>query len=76
MIPKTENTTRQVYHADSPEDTSRITLEEAIKAASRAGIDMRMFELQFELGPYYGYISQTGSGSLVRGQSRRILLIL
>jgi len=26
------------------------------KAASRAGIDMQMFELRFEPGPYYGYI--------------------
>jgi len=68
-------TTRQVYRAGA-EGVSGITLEEASGAASRAGIDMRMFELRFELGPYYGYISQTGSGALVRGQSGRILLTL
>ena len=60
------NTTRQ----------TSITLEEARQAACRTGIDMRMFELRFEPGPYYGYISQTGSGSLLRGQSGRILLTL
>ncbi len=53
-----------------------MTLEEARKAASRQGIDMRMFELQFEPGPYYGYISQTGSGALVRAQNGRIILTL
>jgi len=66
---------RQVYRAGTG-GVSRITLEEASRAASRAGIDMRMFELRFEPGPYYGYISQTGSGALVRGQSGRILLTL
>lgn len=56
--------------------TGRMTLAEARAAALKCGIDMRMFELRFESGPHYGYISQTGSGSLVRGQTGRILLTL
>jgi RHS repeat-associated protein len=54
-----------------------ISLEQAAAAASRNGIDMRMFELQYEEGGgAYGYISQTGSGALIRGSSGRIALTL
>jgi len=53
-----------------------ILLQQAKAATSRQGIDMRVFELRFEHGFYYGYISQIGTGSLVRGESGRILLTL
>lgn len=59
------------------EGRAGISLEQAAAAASRNGIDMRMFELQYEEGAgAYGYISQTGSGALFRTSSGRIALTL
>ena len=37
---------------------------------------MRMFDLGYEPGPNFGFMSQTGSGALVRGAGGRIALTL
>lgn len=55
---------------------AKITLDEAAAAATRNGIDMRMFDLAYEPGPHFGFISQTGSGALWRSANGRIVLTL
>jgi RHS repeat-associated protein len=71
-----EGATR-IFRAGSEIGGSGISLDEAEAAATRNGLDMRMFELRHEAGGgAYGYISQTGSGALVRGSTGRILLTL
>jgi RHS repeat-associated protein len=68
--------------SNSTSEGSSISLEQAAAAASRQGIDMRMFELAYEAPgtsgyvEAFGYISQTGAGNLVRGGSGRFLLTL
>ena len=55
-----------------------ISLSEAIAAAECNGIDMRLFELAYEAGDFgdfgFGYISQTGGGAIIRGETGRIML--
>lgn len=54
-----------------------ISLEQAAAAVERNGIDTRMFELRHEPGGgAFGFMSQTGSGALVRGPTGRIILTL
>jgi hypothetical protein len=37
---------------------------------------MRMFQLAYEPGPHFGYISQTGSGAVWRASNGKFLLTL
>jgi len=37
---------------------------------------MRMFDLRYEPGPNFGFMSTTGSGALVRGAGGRVALTL
>ena len=55
---------------------AKLSLEEAAAAAERHGIDMRMFKLEYEQGPHYGFISQTLSGKPWRAPDGRIVLTL
>ena len=65
-----------VFRAGEAAGGGGISLDQAAAAASRHGIDMRMFDLQYEPGPNFGFMSQTGSGALVRGAGGRIALTL
>ena len=55
-----------------------IGLNDAAKAATKNGIDMRSIELAYEPGSgrTFGFISQTGSGNLVRGESGKFVVTL
>lgn len=56
-----------------------ISLEQARAVAERNGIDMRMFDLQYEAGAKagdYAFTSQTGSGAIYRTASGRFLMTL
>lgn len=55
---------------------AKISLEQARAAAQKAGIDMRMFDLAYEPGKNFGFISQTGSGALWRAPNGKIVLTL
>ena len=57
----------RIYSTDAEGGgVATISLADAEAAASAAGIDMRMFKLEYEAGKHYGFISQTGSGALWR----------
>jgi len=75
-VARTTTLTRIYSTASSGGGVARITLAEAEAAARAAGIDMRMFQLAYEAGPHYGFISQTGAGALVRAADGRIVLTL
>jgi RHS repeat-associated protein len=66
----------RVFRSVGGDAEARISLEEAAEAASRNGIDMRMMELQYEPGPWEGFISQTGLGVPFRGATGKIIVTL
>jgi RHS repeat-associated protein len=54
-----------------------LSIVDAISAAERNGIDMRMFAVELDLElPYFGGITQNGAGSLKRSHDGRIILTL
>jgi hypothetical protein len=56
-----------------------ISLEQAAAAASRNGIDMRVFQLEYEAGAKatdYAFTSQNGAGDILRAENGRFILTL
>lgn len=77
MILYRQEGTRQVPILVRKGGAAMISLSEAIAAAECNGIDMRLFELAYEAGDFgFGYISQTGGGAIIRGETGRIMLTL